>query len=89
VTAGNSSGINDGAAAVLLMSKEKAESLGIKPMAKILTFAVAGCNPLYMGIGPISATKKALTRAGLTVEELDLVELNEAFAAQALACMRT
>lgn len=88
VTAGNSSGINDGASAVLLMEKETAKRLGVKPLAKIVTFAVEGTNPLYMGVGPIGATRKVLKRASLTVNDLDLVELNEAFAAQALACIR-
>lgn len=88
VTAGNASGINDGAAAVLLMSKEKADSLGIKPLARILSYASAGVNPRLMGTGPIPATKKALTRAGLSVEDIDLVEANEAFAAQSIAVMR-
>ncbi|MGA9173368.1 MAG: thiolase family protein [Thermoactinomyces sp.] len=87
VTAGNASGINDGASAVLLMAKETAEKLGLQPMAKVIAFAVEGTNPLYMGVGPIGATRKALRRAGLTVSDLDLVELNEAFAAQALACI--
>ncbi|WP_124726824.1 thiolase family protein [Staphylospora marina] len=88
VTAGNAAGINDGASAVLLMERETARRLGFKPLARIVTFAVEGVNPLYMGIGPVGATKKVLRRAGLTVDDLDLVELNEAFAAQALACMR-
>lgn len=88
VTAGNSSGINDGASAVLLMEKGTAERLGLKPLARIVTFAVEGTNPLYMGIGPVGATRKALQRAGLSVDDLDLVELNEAFAAQSVACMR-
>jgi acetyl-CoA acetyltransferase family protein len=88
VTAGNSSGINDGASAVLLMEKQTALELGFKPLARIVTFAVQGVNPLYMGIGPVGATRKVLKRAGLTVDDLDLVELNEAFAAQALACIR-
>ncbi|MGA8942455.1 MAG: acetyl-CoA C-acyltransferase [Thermoactinomyces sp.] len=88
VTAGNSSGINDGASALLLMSREKATSLGLIPLAKVVTFAVEGTNPLYMGIGPVGATRKALARAGLKPEDLDLVELNEAFASQSLACIR-
>ena len=88
VTAGNSSGINDGACVMLLMSKEKAEQLDIKPLARYVTSAVAGVEPAYMGMGPIPATKKALHRAGLKMSALDLIELNEAFAAQALACMR-
>lgn len=88
VTAGNSSGINDGASAVLLMSAEKAAELNMKPMAKIISTAVAGVDPAIMGIGPIDATKKALLRAGVEVKDLDLIELNEAFAAQVLACAR-
>ncbi len=85
VTAGNSSGINDGAAAVLLTSATKAEALGLKPIARIIASAVAGVSPRTMGIGPIPATQKALERAGLTIADLDIIELNEAFAVQALA----
>jgi acetyl-CoA acetyltransferase family protein len=88
VTAGNASGINDGASAVLLTSKEAAESMGLKPMARIVTSAVAGVDPACMGVGPVPATRKALKRAGLTVDDLDLIELNEAFASQSLACIR-
>lgn len=88
VTAGNSSGINDGASAVLLMSAEKAAELKLKPMAKIVSTAVAGVDPAIMGIGPIEASRKALQRAGIAVKDLDLIELNEAFAAQVLACAR-
>jgi 3-oxoadipyl-CoA thiolase len=88
VTAGNASGINDGAAALLLMSEAKAKELGLKPMARWVGSAVAGVNPRTMGYGPIPATRKALKRAGLTVEDLDLIELNEAFAVQALACIK-
>ncbi len=88
VTAGNSSGINDGAAALVLASRSAAAQLGVAPRARIVSSAVAGVDPSYMGLGPIPATRKALQRAGLTVEQLDLVELNEAFAAQSLACMR-
>ncbi len=88
VTAGNSSGINDGASAVLLMERETARKSGMKPLAKIITFAVAGVHPDYMGIGPVEATRKVLKRAGITVKDLDLIELNEAFAAQAVACIR-
>jgi 3-oxoadipyl-CoA thiolase len=88
VTAGNSSGINDGAAAVLLMTESKAKSLGLTPMARFKSTAVAGVEPATMGIGPIPATRKALQRAGLSVSDLDLIELNEAFAAQSLACIR-
>ena len=88
VTAGNSSGINDGAAATLVMAREKADALGYKPLARIVSTAVAGVDPAYMGIGPVPATRKALKRAGTTVGDLDLVELNEAFAAQVVACVR-
>ena len=88
VTAGNSSGLNDGAAAVLIMSAPKAIELGLKPMARIVTSAAAGVNPRTMGIGPVPATRKALSRAGLSVEDIGLVELNEAFAVQSLAVMR-
>ena len=88
VTAGNSSGINDGAAALLVMSAERARALGLTPMARIVATAVAGVDPSIMGMGPVPATRKALERAGLTVDQLDLVELNEAFAAQAVACIR-
>lgn len=88
VTAGNASGINDGAAAVVVMAKEKAEALGLKPMVRILSYASAGVDPRLMGTGPIPATQKALARAGLTVDDLDLIEANEAFAAQTLAVLR-
>jgi 3-oxoadipyl-CoA thiolase len=88
VTAGNASGINDGAAAVLLMSEDKAKELGLTPMARWVASAVAGVSPRTMGYGPIPATRKALQRAGLTIEDVDLIELNEAFAVQALACMK-
>ena len=88
VTAGNSSGLNDGAAAVLLMSMEKAEELNLKPMARILSSAAAGVNPSTMGLGPVPATRKALSRAGLNLEQIGLVELNEAFAVQSLAVMK-
>jgi 3-oxoadipyl-CoA thiolase len=87
VTAGNSSGLNDGAAALLLMSEEKAQSLGLKPLVRILSAASAGVEPRIMGLGPVPATKKALQRAGLTVADLGLVELNEAFAVQSLAVL--
>lgn len=87
VTAGNSSGINDGAAAVLLMETSTAEKLGYTPLARVLASAVAGVDPSYMGLGPIPATRKALERAGLSINNIDLVELNEAFAAQSLPCM--
>jgi acetyl-CoA C-acetyltransferase len=88
VTAGNASGMNDGASALLLMAKEKAEELGLEPMAEIVSYASVGVDPAYMGIGPIPATKLALEKAGLTIDDIDLVELNEAFASQAIACMR-
>jgi 3-oxoadipyl-CoA thiolase len=88
VTAGNSSGLNDGAAAVLLMSTEKAKVLGIKPIARIVCSAAAGVNPRTMGLGPIPATRKALQRAGLQIEDIRLVELNEAFAVQSLAVIK-
>ena len=85
VTAANASGINDGAAAFVVMSAEKAEELGLKPMAKILSYGSKGLDPAIMGYGPFHATKKALEGAGLTVEDMDLIEANEAFAAQSLA----
>lgn len=88
VTAGNSSGINDGASAVLLAGAAAVERLGLKPLAGIRSMAVAGVDPSCMGIGPVPATRKALERAGLTVDDLDLIELNEAFAAQSLACIQ-
>ena len=87
VTAGNSSGLNDGAAALLLMSAERAEQLGLKPLARVVSSAAAGVPPRIMGLGPVGATRKALQRAGLQVSDLGLVELNEAFAVQALAVM--
>lgn len=88
VTAGNASGINDGAAALVIMSKEKAEELGIKPLATIVSYASAGVDPKVMGTGPIPATQKALKKANMTVADLDLVEANEAFAAQSLAVVK-
>lgn len=88
VTAGNASGINDGAAAVIVMSKEKAEELGIKPMATVVSYASGGVDPSIMGVGPVPATKKALEKAGLSIEDIDLIEANEAFAAQAIAVAR-
>ena len=87
VTAGNSSGINDGAAAVLVMAAETARDLGLQPLARFVTAAVAGVSPRLMGLGPIPASQKALERAGLTVPDLELIEINEAFAAQVLPCM--
>jgi 3-oxoadipyl-CoA thiolase len=88
VTAGNASGMNDGASAVLLMSAEKAKDLGLKPLACYVTSAVHGLEPDVMGLGPIGATRKALKRAELTIDDLDLAELNEAFASQAIQCIR-
>ena len=85
VTAGNASGINDGAAALVIMSKEKAEALGVKPLATIVAYGNAGVEPSIMGIGPVPATQKALNKAGMTIDEIDLIEANEAFAAQSLA----
>lgn len=87
VTAGNSSGINDGAAAMLLASEAAVKKYGLNPIAKIMSMAVAGVDPAIMGIGPVPATKKALQRAGLQVADLDLIELNEAFASQSIACI--
>jgi 3-oxoadipyl-CoA thiolase len=88
VTAGNSSGINDGAAAMLLASESAVNQFGLKPIAKIISMAVAGVDPAIMGIGPVPATQKALKRAGLTINDIDLIELNEAFASQSIACIR-
>ncbi|WP_210363935.1 3-oxoadipyl-CoA thiolase [Bacillus sp. REN3] len=88
VTAGNASGVNDGASALLLMSREKAEELGLRPLAKYIVSATAGLEPSIMGMGPVYAVQKALKRAGLSVEDMDLVELNEAFAAQSLGCIQ-
>jgi 3-oxoadipyl-CoA thiolase len=88
VTAGNSSGINDGAAALLLMARHRATALGLRPRARVVASAVAGVDPALMGLGPIPATRKALERAGLTMDDIDVIELNEAFAAQVLACAR-
>ena len=88
VTAGSSSGINDGAAAVLVMSKEKANELGIKPLATIVSFASAGVDPTIMGYGPVPSSKKALANANMTIEDIDLIEANEAFAAQSLAVVK-
>ncbi len=88
VTAGNSSGINDGAAAVVVMSAKKARELGLEPLAKIKGFAAGGVDPAYMGLGPIPATRKIFNKLGLTMKDIDLVELNEAFAVQAIACIR-
>jgi acetyl-CoA C-acetyltransferase len=88
VTAGNSSGINDGAAALVVATEQKAREIGRSPLARIVEYCTTGVDPLIMGMGPVEAVRKALKRAGLTLEDLDLVELNEAFAAQSLAVMR-
>ena len=88
VTAGNSSGINDGAAAMLLASEEAVKKYGLKPLAKIIAMAVAGVDPAIMGIGPVPATQKALQRAGLKLTDINLIELNEAFASQSIACVK-
>ena len=88
VTAGNSAGINDGAAALVMMSQSRAHQLGLRPRARIIASAVAGVDPAYMGLGPIPATRKVLQRAGLSINDMDLVELNEAFASQSLQCAR-
>ena len=88
VTAGTSSALSDGASAMLLMSADKAKELGLKPRARIVSMAVAGCDPSIMGYGPVPATKKALKRAGLTIDDIDVFELNEAFAAQSLPCVK-
>jgi 3-oxoadipyl-CoA thiolase len=87
VTAGNASGINDGASAVLLVEADRARELGLAPMARVVSTAIAGVDPAVMGIGPIPASRKALERAGIGVEDLDLIELNEAFASQSLVCI--
>ena len=87
MTAGNSSSLNDGAAAVLVVSREYAETRGLEPMARIRSMATAGVSPRVMGIGPVPATEKALDRAGITLDDVGLIELNEAFAAQVLACL--
>ncbi len=88
VTAGNSSGINDGAAALLLMNKEKLDEFGLKPLGRIVHFATAGVDPRIMGIGPVAAIRRLLAEADMTIDQIDLFELNEAFASQSLACMR-
>jgi acetyl-CoA acyltransferase len=87
VTAGNSSPLNDGAAAMLVMSNEKAKDLGLTPQVRVRSTAIVGVEPSVMGTGPVPATKKALKRAGLSLADIDLIELNEAFAAQSLACI--
>mgnify|MGYP000061167619 FL=1 len=88
VTAGNSSGLNDAAAVTVLMSKEKAKEIGLKPLAKILGYAIVGVDPSYMGIGPVPATQKVLNKVGLSLKDIQLIEINEAFAAQYLSCER-
>jgi acetyl-CoA acyltransferase len=88
VTAGNASPLSDGAAAVVIMNREKALADGVKPLARLITYAVAGIEPDIMGVGPINAIPKALKKAGLTLEQIQLIEFNEAFAAQALAVAR-
>ena len=88
VTAGNASGLNDGAAAMLIASEEAAKQYNLQPMARIVSSAIAGVEPRIMGIGPVYATEKALKRAGLTLDQMDIIEINEAFAAQSLACTR-
>jgi acetyl-CoA C-acetyltransferase len=88
VTAGNASGLNDAAAAVVLMSRDKAKSLGIKPMGRIVSYAAGGVDPQYMGLGPVPAVKKALKKADLTLDKIDMIELNEAFASQAISNIR-
>ncbi|MGD9309972.1 MAG: acetyl-CoA C-acetyltransferase [Desulfosarcina sp.] len=88
VTAGNASGINDGAAAVMLMSADKAKELGLEPIVKVKAFRSGGLDPAYMGLGPVPAVKKALAATGMTLDDIDLIELNEAFASQAIGCMR-
>jgi len=88
VTAGNSSGINDGAATCLIASEETVKQFNLKPMARVVSMAIAGVDPAYMGVGPIPATEKAMKRAGLKTKDLGLIELNEAFASQSLACIR-
>ncbi|MDZ4809539.1 MAG: thiolase family protein, partial [Bacteroidota bacterium] len=88
VTAGNSSGINDGAAAMLLASEEAVKKYNLSPLAKVVSMAVTGVDPSVMGIGPVTATQKALQRAGLKIGDIDLIELNEAFASQTIACIK-
>ena len=88
VTAGNSSGVNDAAAAVVVMNREIAEKRGLKPMARLVAYSLVGVEPKYMGIGPVTAIRKVLQKSGLRLEEMDLIELNEAFAAQSLAVIK-
>jgi acetyl-CoA C-acetyltransferase len=87
-TAGNSSGRNDGASAMLIMSADKAKELGLKPLAKFVSYATTALDPRIMGLGPVEATKKALKRANMKIEDIELIELNEAFAAQSIGCIR-
>ncbi|MBM2810213.1 MAG: beta-ketoadipyl CoA thiolase [Chloroflexi bacterium] len=87
VTAGNSSGVNDGASALLIMSEERAHALGLEPLATCVASSAAGVNPLFMGVGPIPATRKLFERTGVTADDLDLIELNEAFASQSIVCI--
>ena len=88
MTAGNASGINDGAAAVIVMSEEKAKELGVKPMATWVAGALAGVDPTIMGIGPVAATRKVMAKTGMKIEDFDVIEANEAFAAQSIAVQR-
>jgi acetyl-CoA C-acetyltransferase len=88
VTAGNAAGVNDGAAITIAASEELVNEYSLNPMARVVSMAVAGVEPAYMGLGPIPATQKALRRAGLSLSDVDLIELNEAFAAQSIACIR-
>ena len=88
MTAGNASGLNDGAAALLMASEDGLKNHGLTPMVRMVSAAVAGVEPRIMGIGPVLASQKALSRAGLTLDQMDLIEINEAFAAQVLACTR-
>jgi acetyl-CoA acetyltransferase family protein len=88
VTAGNSSGLNDGSAALVLVSEERMKQIGAPPLARIVASAVAGVHPHFMGLGPVPATKKVLQRAGMTLNDVALIEMNEAFAAQCLGCMQ-
>ena len=88
VTAGNSSGLNDGAAATIIASEDAVKKYNLKPIARIVSSAVVGVEPRVMGIGPVEASNKALKKAGLKMEDMDIIELNEAFASQALACIR-
>ncbi|MBP7528746.1 MAG: acetyl-CoA C-acetyltransferase [Syntrophorhabdaceae bacterium] len=88
VTAGNASGLNDAASAVVMMSRDKAKELGIKPMGRVISWANGGLDPAYMGLGPIPAIKKALKKANMTIDQIDCIELNEAFASQSIGCIR-